>query len=214
MSKEPKYISEWRANLKKNDLKIEGKRVVSSDGIVILGGPVNPDSEKFYNEYREWVRWRKENKNWDTPFNDWKDNKNKKYFAFKNYVLEKYREKYFEEGLGHLTEQDILLQMSADIDELNLQYDQESSKKIDALKKDMARIEELDDELKYYDEQERIDRYSNPNSYLAVKRVPRFDVKPVGEKYMLFDNEVGEFVLGYSFNNSEQAKEFIKWRTK
>ncbi len=31
-------------------------------------------------------------------------------------------------------------------------------------------------------------------------------VKPVGSKYMLFDNEIGEFLIGYSFNTSEEAQ--------
>ena len=34
-------------------------------------------------------------------------------------------------------------------------------------------------------------------------------VKPVGSKYMIYDNEIGEFLVGYSFNTSDEARNFI-----
>ena len=35
-------------------------------------------------------------------------------------------------------------------------------------------------------------------------------VKKVGSKYMLFDNNIGSFLIGYTFNTSEEAESVIK----
>jgi hypothetical protein len=47
-----------------------------------------------------------------------------------------------------------------------------------------------------------VDKKSKNNKNLIVKKV--------GNKFMLFDTNIGEFLIGYTFDNEHEAKLFIK----
>jgi hypothetical protein len=47
-----------------------------------------------------------------------------------------------------------------------------------------------------------IDKKSKNNKNLIVKKV--------GNKFMLFDTNIGEFLIGYTFDNEHEAKMFAK----
>ena len=38
----------------------------------------------------------------------------------------------------------------------------------------------------------------------------RYKIKKVGKNYMIYDSEVGSFLIGYTFDTSEEAKEFTE----
>ena len=38
----------------------------------------------------------------------------------------------------------------------------------------------------------------------------RYKIKKVGKKYMIYDSELGSFLVGYSFDTSEEAREFTE----
>ena len=42
----------------------------------------------------------------------------------------------------------------------------------------------------------------------------RYIVKNVGSKYMLFDKQIGEFILGYQFESEQEAKDFFSGEGK
>ena len=38
----------------------------------------------------------------------------------------------------------------------------------------------------------------------------RYKIKKVGEKYMIYDSQVGSFLIGYSFEDGDEAKKFLE----
>jgi len=50
---------------------------------------------------------------------------------------------------------------------------------------------------------------SGPGYFSKKDHVERFEVKKIGDKFMVFDHEVGEFLIGYSFKDEVEAKRFL-----
>jgi hypothetical protein len=38
----------------------------------------------------------------------------------------------------------------------------------------------------------------------------KYQIKKVGQKYMLFDNDIGEFLMGYTFDTEQQINKFLE----
>ena len=41
-------------------------------------------------------------------------------------------------------------------------------------------------------------------------KMGKYKIKKVGSRYMIFDNEIGEFLFGYIFNTDVEAYKFIE----
>lgn len=54
----------------------------------------------------------------------------------------------------------------------------------------------------------------NKSELVKIKDNKKYEIKKVGEKYMIVDKEVGEFLIGYTFDSIEEAQSFIgeKWK--
>lgn len=42
----------------------------------------------------------------------------------------------------------------------------------------------------------------------------KYKIKKVGEKYMLFNNDIGEFLLGYTFDTESEVNKFLELKNE
>jgi len=88
---------------------------------------------------------------------------------------------------------------------------------VSILDKDISVSNKTDEIVKRFEEEKKADKLVDEITYVDKKSMAgkqRYVVKKVGDNFMIVDNDVGEFLIGYSFKTNEKAEDFIKENLK